>query len=220
LVFRSRINPILLFTLALSVSAPAADVQSWNGVDFGVFSNKRVRVWGTASIRFRDHLHAAYDSYLGSLGRVALNPRWAITAGYLYRQVNPDRTSFRHEHRLIAIPSVLLLPNKTRLEAAIQYERLKPIDHAPTFNRYRPRLVLERLRTGVSPFLSTEGLFFKEQFHRSRNMTGIRWRSEQGSMIEVGYQFEIMRSGSAWIPRHAIRTTFVLGDIRHLHHAD
>ena len=97
-------RPILLFILALTVSVQAADVQSWNGVDFGVFSSKRVRVWGTASIRFRDHVSSTYDSYLGTMGRIALNSRWGVTAGYLFRQQNPDHTSFRHEHRLVAVP--------------------------------------------------------------------------------------------------------------------
>ncbi len=189
-------------------------------MDFGVFTNKRVRWWGTASIRLRDHLHSAYDSYVASSVRVALNGRWSVSAGYLYRRLNPDHTFLRPEHRLIAAPSVLLLRDKTRLETAIQFERLKPIDNAPWYNRYRPRLIVERVRPGASPFLSTEGMFFKEQFQRSRNMAGVRFHFGTGSMMEVGYQFEIMRSGAAWIPRHAIRTTLVLGNIRHLRHAD
>jgi hypothetical protein len=205
--------------LALHVCAQAADLQSWNSVDFGVFTSKRVRWWATTSFRFRDQLHSAYDIYVSSLVRVALNQRWAVATGYMYREYNPDRKSLRPEQRLIATPSVLLLRNKTRLETAIQFERLKPIDSAPSYNRYRPRVLVERVRRGVSPFFSTEGLFFKEQFQRSRNMTGIRWHFEQGNMIETGYQFEIIRSGAAWIPRHAIRTTLVLGDIRHLRRA-
>jgi hypothetical protein len=202
------------------VCAQAADVQSWNSVDFGVFTAKRVRVWGTATIRFRDHLRSAYDSHLGSMARVTLNSRWNVTAGYLYRQVNLDRISLRPEHRLVATPSFLLRPGKTRIETAVQFECINPIDNAPSFNRYRPRVLLERVRPGLSPLLSTEALFFKEQFHRSRNMIGVRWRFEQGSTLEMGYQFEILRSGAAWIPRHAIRTTLVLGDIRHLRHAN
>lgn len=207
-------------TLTLQLCAQAADLQSWNSVDFGVFAAKRVRVWGTATIRFRDHLHSTYDSYLGSMARVALNSRWGVTAGYLHRRVNPDRTSLRPEHRFVAAPSFLVHPGKTRVETAVQFERVKPIDNAPSFNRYRPRVLLERIRPGLSPFLSTEGLFFKEQFYRSRNLAGVRWRFERGSMIEMGYQFEIMRAGAAWIPRHSIRTTLVLGDILHLRHAN
>ncbi|MEN6602401.1 MAG: DUF2490 domain-containing protein [Bryobacteraceae bacterium] len=210
----------MLCALALQLGIQAADLQSWNSLDFGLYTGKRVRWWGTTTIRFKDHLQSAYDGYVGSFARVALNSRWGMTAGYLYRQVNPDRTSHRAEHRLIAAPSFLLHPGRTRVEAAMQYERLKPIDHAPTYNRYRPRLVLERVRPGLSPFLSTEGMFAKEQFQRSRNMAGVRWHFEQGSMIEIGYQFETIRSGSAWIPRHAIRTSFVIGDLHHLRHAD
>lgn len=216
-----RLTPrILLCALALQVCVLAGDLQSWNSLEFGVFTGKRVRVWGTTSVRLRDQLQSAYDIYFGSMARVVLNSRWAVTTGYLYRQVNPDRTSLRPEHRLIAAPSVVLLPNKTRLEAVIQFERINPIDNLPSYNRYRPRLVLERRRPGLSPFLSTEGMFYKDQFYRSRSMTGVRWHFERGNTLEVGYQFETMRSGSSWIPRHAIRSTLVLGDIRHLRRAD
>ena len=176
---------------------------------------------GTATTRLRDHLHSVYDTYLGSSAKVALNGRWGISAGYLYRRVNPNRSYFRPEHRLIATPSVLLLKHKTRLETAIQFERVKPIENFPWYNRYRPRLSVERVRAGASPFLSIEGMFALEQFQRSRNMAGVRYHFGTGSMMELGYQFEIMRAGTAWIPRHAIRTTLVLGDLHHLrHHAD
>jgi hypothetical protein len=208
----------LLCALALEVCAQAADLQSWNSLEFGLFTNRRVRWSATTSLRFRDRVHRAYDFYLGSMARIPLTSRWAVTAGYLYRQVNPNRTSFHPEHRLIVAPSLLLHPGKTRVEAAIQYERLKPA--GPAYNRYRPRLVLERVRPGLSPFLSTEGMLAMNQFQRSRNMAGVRWHFEQGSMIEIGYQFETMRSGPSWIPRHAIRTSFVIGDLHHLRHAD
>jgi hypothetical protein len=62
-----------LCALALHPWARAADLQSWNSVDFGVFTNKRVRWWGTASIRLRDHVHR----------------------GYFCRQVNPDHAFLR-----------------------------------------------------------------------------------------------------------------------------
>jgi len=211
---------ILLSALTFCICAPAANLQSWNGVDAGLYASNRLRWWATASVRFRDHWHEAYDSYLGSMARVALNRRWSVTAGYLFRQVNPDHAAFRNEHRLVASPAVFLSPERTRVEAAVQFERLRPIDRAPAFNRYRPRVVIERVRKGLSPFLATEGLFFKEQFHRSRNMAGLRWRFDHGSMLEMGYQFEILRNGAAWIPRHALRSTVVLGDLRHLRQAD
>ena len=209
---------MFLCALALHPWARAADLQSWNAVDFGLFTNKRVRWSAVATVRLRDHLHSAYDNYVSSMVRVALNGRWSVAAGYLYRQVNPNHTSLRPEHRLIAAPSVLLLRSKTRLETVFQFERLKPIDNAPSYNRYRPRVVLERVRPGLSPFLSVEGMFFKEQFQRSRNMAGARYHFGTGSMMELGYQFEIIRSGAAWIPRHAIRTNLVLGDLHHLRH--
>lgn len=94
-----------------------------------------------------------------------------------------------------------------RVDAVFLYERHTHFRAEDTaFNRYKYIADIERTRPGLSPFLYVE-LLVRDGFARSRHLAGFRWRDDLFN-VETGYQFETIRMGANWVPRHSIRTNF------------
>ena len=93
-------------------------------------------------------------------------------------------------------------------DAKTSYERHFAAPVAADFNRYRQRFEVERGSRNSTPWLSTEIAFRHDGFSRSRSRAGWRWRTTAGHEVSFAYQFESVRGGQAWLPRHAIVTEF------------
>ncbi len=202
---------VLVATLLCAGAALGADLQFWNTTEFLLFQRGRWtwNVFGMA--RVRDQLSDAYDDRLGSVVQYDATRRVGLRAGYLRRWNNFDRQGMHQENRvygsLTAVP--VLLPVKVAWIS--QYERHIAIPGCRDFNQYKQRLDVERVRRRVSPFLYQELSLRRQGLVRSRTLAGLRWRLEAGTHFEIGYQFESLQVGGAWMPRHSIRTTLSLG---------
>lgn len=207
----AQVGAFLFLLLAAVSAARASDLQVWNTTEITALAANRVGwdVYGV--VRTCDHVSSAYDHRFGTLLRVAATRRLWLGAGYLRRYVNPDRLGMRPENRFVAGTTVIPTLRPVRLEWVSLYERHFAIRGVPDFNRYKQRFEIERLRRGPAPFLYEEMTFRREGFVRTRTLAGLRWRFPSGARFEIGYQFESLRVGGAWRPRHAIRTTLNLG---------
>lgn len=207
----AQVGVFLFVLLAVGSAARASDLQVWNTTEITALATDRVGwdVYGV--VRARDHLSSAYDDRFGTLVRVAVARRLSLGAGYLRRYVNPGRLGMRPENRFVAGTTVIPKLRPVRLEWVSLYERHFAIRGVRDFNRYKQRLEIERPRRGPAPFLYEEMTFRREGFVRTRSLAGLRWRFPSGARFEIGYQFESLKVGSAWLPRHAIRSTLNLG---------
>jgi hypothetical protein len=162
-------------------------------------------------LRFRDGLSSLYDKRTGAIVRAPAGPRLTFSAGYLARHVNPAEAGFRSEQWLFGGPTLTFTQRPVTARAAFQYERHVRAQGRDDFNRYRPRIDVERVRRGLSPFLFEELTFLREGLVRSRSRAGARYRFRSGSMLEAAYQFESLKRDSAWRPRNAVHLSLSLG---------
>lgn len=203
-----RASVLLLFSLA---RACAGGLQSWNDLAWTVTESARASwtIFGVA--RVRDRLSDPYDELAGAGVQAPVTSRVAIEGGYLFRRIDPDGTGSHDEHRFSIGPSLVLTRRVVTLRWHSLYERHLVLTDHKDFNRYRERIEIERVRRRLSPFLMTEVAFVREGLVRSRNRAGARWRLGGRLDLELAYQFESLRRGQTWIPRHAIRTSFHIG---------
>ncbi|MCS6954188.1 MAG: DUF2490 domain-containing protein [Bryobacterales bacterium] len=209
-----KLRSILWFAIgALLVSAPArgGGLEVWNTTELTLRNAGRLRWSVFGVVRTRNHLTHAYDFRLGSQLAIVVSPRFSVTTGYLRRRLDPTRLQPHWENRVYATPSVILAARPLEFKALSIVERNFGIPGGPGYNRYRPRVELERRRKRISPFLAEEFTFRREGFVRSRSAAGVRWRAESNVTFEVAYQFDTIRTGQAWRPRHALRTVLTFG---------
>jgi len=191
----------------------AADVQVWNTTQFTVLEKRGFHLRGFGVVRARNHLTGAYDNRLGVDASYRLASRLSVIGGYLSRWVDPDEEGSHRENRLFAGPSVLLARAPFLIQATTRYERFVGVYGESDFNQYKGSIDVERRRRKASPFLVQQFNFRNQGLQRSRSIFGIRWRSESGRGLEIGYQFDSHKSGPAWVPWHSIRTGIELGPI-------
>jgi hypothetical protein len=187
--------------------ARAADVQAWNAVEVLMAQIGRARVEFAGTLRARDHLSDPYDARAGLVLKVPLLPRLTGVGGYLRRFHDPTGRSRHQQNRFYAGPRFLFSRRPVRAEGGWLYERHSSVLGQPGFNRYKYLADIERTRSALSPFLYVELAARDGRLVRSRHFAGVRLRGENGRTFEVGYQFETMRVGSAWAPRHSVRST-------------
>jgi len=210
----------LAFVVLVLPPARAADLQVWNTTELAALATSRFTWEVFGVVRIRDRVHDAYDDRLGSLLRVTATPRLSLSVAYLRRYNNFDRLGTHPENRFFTGPTVLLALRPLRVEWVSLYERHFVICGVEDFSRYKQRFEIERVRRGAAPFIYEEATFKREGFVRTRTLAGVRWRFESGARFEIGYQFESLKWGTAWMPRHSIRSTLNLGtlfDRRHPH---
>ena len=97
-----------------------------------------------------------------------------------------------------------LLQRGVHIEGTTLYERHIGRPDVPDFNRYRQQIKMERPRARVSPWLYQSVAFERRGFVRSRSRLGVRWRFTAGHALRGAYQYESIRAGATWRPRHAI----------------
>lgn len=198
---------IAAILILLPLAAPplaADDIQSWTDVDLRVLEAGRI-VWTVGGVaRIRDTLTSVYDRRAQTDVDVALSDRLTATVGYILRHDVAAGSGFDWNHRLHAGLTYPLLQGDVRLEGTTLYERHVGRPDVPDFNRYRQQLEVERPRARVSPWLYQSVAFVRRGFVRSRSRMGIRWRFTSGHSVRGAYQYESIREGAGWRPRHAI----------------
>ncbi len=190
--------------------AEADDVQSWTEVELGVFETDRID-WTVEGIaRIRDSLGSAYDRRFKTDVELAVNDFASVSFGFILR--NRTRTGFdyRWDHRLLAGITYPLVRGDVRVEGTTLYERHVGRPYVPDFSRYRQQVEVERPDARLSPWLYTSLGFERRGFMRSRSRAGIRWRFQSGDSVTAAYQFERIKYGSTWRPRHAIYSEWSL----------
>ena len=195
----------VLILLPLAARPLAADdIQSWTDVELRVLEAGRL-AWTIGGVaRVRDSLGSAYDRRAQADVDVALTDSLTATFGYILRHHVPTDVGFDWNHRLHAGLTYPLLERGVRVDGTTLYERHVGRPDVPAFNRYRQQIELERPRARVSPWLYQSVAFKRQGFVRSRSRMGVRWRFLSGHEVRGGYQYESIREGATWRPRHAV----------------
>lgn len=194
--------------IALSVAHVAADVRSFNSVEVKLFRHGQTEWYAGGGLRFREGLSDAFDSRVYGGVAVDLGHGMKADFSYLYRNLDFGELGLIPNRRATASLEYPLLRGPWTLSGTTNYERHFAAPVAADFNRYRQRFEVERGSRNSTPWLSTEMAFRHDGFSRSRSRAGWRWRTTAGHEVSVAYQFESVRGGQAWLPRHAIVTEF------------
>lgn len=194
--------PVLLL---LTVHPLAADdIQSWTDVELRLLESGRI-AWTVGGVaRVREALSSAYDRRAETDVDLVLTDLLAVTFGYVLRNRVRTGFGFGWDHRLRAGLTYALLRRSVRVEGTTLYERHIGRPDVPAFNRYRQQIEVERPRARVSPWLYQSVAFERRGFVRSRSRMGLRWSFTSGHSIKGAYQYESIREGASWRPRHAI----------------
>ena len=203
LIAASHVVVLGLF-LAGPRSLAADDLQSWTEVELGVFESERV-AWTVEGVaRIRDSLGSVYDRRAKTDVDLALTDLVDVSLGYVLRNRTRSGFDYRWDHRLRAGVTYEILRRGVTVEGATLYERHIGRTDVPDFNRYRQQIEAERPEARVSPWLYQSVAFERRGFMRSRSRMGVRWRFRSGHSFKGAYQFESIKSGATWRPRHAI----------------
>lgn len=200
-------RPAVLWLALLAAFAPpaqaASDLETWGHVAVTLAERPR-HSWSVfGALRVRGALREAYDRRGGVSVRVPAAPRAVLSAGVLARAVRPAEDGFRREYWIFGGPTITIWQGWLMTKLGAQAER-HLVASTPDFNRYRLRVDAERRRRGLSPFVFEEATILNGGIVRWRTRAGGRYRLRSGSLLEVAYQFETIKRGSAWRPRHAM----------------
>ena len=195
----------LLILLPLAAHPLAADdIQSWTDVELRVLASDRI-AWTVGGVaRVRDSLGSAYDRRAQTDVELALTELLDVTVGYVLRNRVRTGFGFGWDHRLLAGLTYPLLRGDVRVEGTTLYERHIGRPDVPDFSRYRQQIEVERPRARLSPWLYQSVAFKRRGLVRSRSRLGVRWRFASGHALRGAYQYESIRDGATWRPRHAI----------------
>ncbi|MEN6534848.1 MAG: hypothetical protein ABFD89_14365 [Bryobacteraceae bacterium] len=195
---------------AIAATSPAfgADLQTWNTAEFTVLDEGRFRVDALGQVRTRNLGTDAYDDRLGTQIVAPVLPRVTLTGAFERRWVDAEDGGRFGESRIFGGPKFQITRRPLKIEPSSVFERIFGSRGEPGFTRFRETVDFERVRHGVSPFAAEQVAFRTDGPVWCRTQMGVRWRHPTGVSLEVGYQFEMRKSGGAWTPRHAIRTTF------------
>ena len=184
--------------------AAADDVQSWTEVELGIFETDRIDWTVEGVARIQDSLRSAYDRRIKTDVDLVLNDSASVTFGYILRNRTRTGFGFGRDHRLMAGVTYPLVRGDVRVEGTTQFERHVGRPDIPDFSRYRQQVEVERPRARLSPWLYQSVGFERRGFMRSRSRVGVRWRFRSGNSVTGAYQFERIKYGTTWRPRHAI----------------
>lgn len=187
-------------------SLAAGDLQSWIDLELGIVETDRVE-WTVGGVaRIRDSSGGVYDRRATTEAEIVLNDRLALELGYVLRNRTRPGFAFGWDHRPVAGLTYPLVRKTLAVEGTTLYERHIGRPDIPDFNRYRQQFEVERPADRVSPWLYQDLAFKNEGFIRSRSRFGLRWIFGPDHSFKAAYQFESIKSGAAWRPRHAIYT--------------
>jgi hypothetical protein len=200
--------------IALSGALVAGDVRSFNSAEVKLFRRGWTEWYAGGGLRFRDGLGDAFDRRI--YGGVVVDLGRGVEAdfSYLFRYRESDELGLRPDRRATVSVEYPLLRSLWILSGTTSFERHFAAPVTPDFNRYRQRFEVERASSNSTPWLSSEMAFRREGFVRSRSRAGWKWTTAGGHEVSVAYQFESVKDGQAWAPRHAIVTAFEFPRLR------
>ena len=206
---------VVVLVLSLLAERPLAgdDVESWTEAELRVFESDRIEWTAGGVARMRDSLRSLYDRRAETDVELVLTDLVSVTLGYVLRNRTWTGVGFRWDHRLRAGLTYPLLQRGFRVEGTTLYERHVGPPDVPDFNRYRQQIEVERPRARLSPWLYQSVAFERMGFVRSRSRMGVRWNFASGHSVRGAYQYEWIKAGATWRPRHAIHSewSFALG---------
>lgn len=154
--------------------------------------------------RARGHFSDWYDLRAGILTRVKLNSALYVRLGYLARGFDATGQGRRLEHRFFTGPVADLWWDRPHARYIGLFERFIGRPGQADFNRHRHRLDIQARRIGLSPFIYEELFLRGGELIRSRTRAGLRYKVTMGRRLDLGYQFEWMKVGQRWGPRHSL----------------
>lgn len=184
----------------------AGDVQSFNTVEYKFLRLGRTEWYAGGGLRLRNGLGDAFDRRVYGGAAVDLGRGLEAEFSYLFRYRESGDLGLKPNRRATASLDYPLYRGRWTLSGKTAYERHFAVPVIPDFNRYRQRLEIERSTGRSTPWLSSEVAFLRDGMSRSRNRAGWKWTTAAGHEISVAYQFESVKDGRAWAPRHAIVT--------------
>ena len=206
---------VAVLVLPLFAARPLAgdDVESWTDIELRLYQSDRTTWTAGGVARVRDELGTLYDRRAETDVDLVLTDLASVTFGYVLRNLTWTGFGFRWDHRLRAGLTYPLLRRDFRVEGTTLYERHVGPPDVADFNRYRQQIEVERPRTRLSPWLYQSVAFERRGFVRSRSRMGVRWSFASGHSVRGGYQYERIRTGATWQPRHAVHSewSFSLG---------
>lgn len=206
--FASRFAVAAGIALACPSAVPAGDVYSFNTIEYRFLRHGRIECYAGGGLRFNDGLGDSYDrrGYGGAV--IDLGRGVEANISYLFRYRESGDLGLKPNRRATVSLEYPLYEGRWTLTGTTNYERHFAAPVEQDFNRYRQRFEIEREARGSTPWLSAEMAFRREGLIRLRNRTGWKWKTAAGHEVSVAYQFESVRDGQAWAPRHAIVTAF------------
>ena len=209
--FRASMRRLAALSFAVlvlpSLADPARavdDVESWTDVELSVLQSDRI-AWSARGVaRVRDSLENLYDRRVETDVDLVLSDLVSVTVGYVLLNRAPTGVDFGWDHRVRAGLTYPLLRRDVRVEGTTLYERHIGQADVPDFNRYRQQVEVERPRARLSPWFHQGVAIERRGFMRSRSRMGVRWSFAPGHSMRGAYQYERIRVGAIWQPRHAI----------------
>ena len=189
------------------------DVESWTDAELRVFESDRIAWTAGGVARVRDSLDSLYDRRVETDVDLVLSDLVSVTLGYVLLHRAPTGVDFGWDHRVRAGLTYPLLRRDFRVEGTTLYERHIGQPDAPDFNRYRQQVEVERPRARLSPWFFQGVALERRGFMRSRSRMGVRWSFASGHSMRGAYQYERIKVGATWRPRHAVYSewSFALG---------
>ena len=202
---------IVLLAVVVFTGMPllAADVESWNEVNFQFWNKGRFALRAKGVLRLRDHLSDPYDSRAGAELRFAANRRVTLVFAYVAREVEYAKSQFDLRHRLTTGGEYSLGSWRSgALRGHTLYEQDMSVSAGHGINRLRQGAQFEVPRLRVSPWFYEEMAFSSGQgFGRNRARIGIVWRLANGrASLHVGYQNQQLEGSAGWVQTHAVFT--------------
>lgn len=200
--------------LAWPGAAAGGDVRSFHTIEYKFLRHGRTEWYAGGGLRFNDGLGRAYDrrGYAGAA--IDFGSGVEADISYLFRYRESGDLGLKPNRRATVSLQYPLYEGRWALTGTTNYERHFAAPVEPDFNRYRQRFEIERKAARSTPWLSWEMAFRREGPIRSRSRAGWKWRTAAGHEVSLAYQFESVKSGNAWAPRHAIVTAFEFTRLR------
>lgn len=198
----------ICFACICATALPAGDLESFNTAEYKFLERGRTEWYAGGGLRLRNGLGDVYDRRVYAGGVVGLGH--GIHAGfrYLFRYKQEDDDGLKPNQRVTVSLGYPLHHGHWAVLGGSYVERQFSRKGEADFSRYRQRFEIERGGDGSTPWLSYELAFLRDGLARSRSRAGWKWRLEGGTTVSLGYQFDSVRDGHAWGPRHAIVTEF------------
>lgn len=200
----SLLGMLIVLCLFEPHSATADDLQSWTEVEIGVFESEQI-TWTIRGVtRIRDSLGSVYDRRANTVVDFTLTDLVDISLGYVLRNRTRSGFGYHWDHRLLMGVTYPILRRGVTVKGTTLYERHIGRPDVSDFNRYRQQIEVECPDARVSPWFYQSIAFVRRGFVRSRLRVGIRWRFPFGHSFKGAYQFESIKYGIIWLPRHTI----------------